>query len=36
MDNGAIVEDGTHSQLIKQKGIYATLWNHQSGGFIDE
>lgn len=35
LDQGRIVEDGTHDQLIKQKGIYAKLWRHQSGGFID-
>ena len=34
LDQGQIVEDGTHDQLIKQKGIYAKLWQHQSGGFI--
>jgi len=36
MDKGKIVEDGTHLQLIKQGGIYAMLWAHQSGGFIEE
>ena len=36
LDKGKIVEDGTHTQLLKQKGIYAKLWAHQSGGFIDE
>jgi ATP-binding cassette subfamily B protein len=36
LDNGKIVEDGTHGQLLKNSGIYATLWNHQSGGFIEE
>ena len=35
LDQGQIVEDGTHDQLIKQKGIYAKLWQHQSGGFIE-
>ena len=35
LDQGQIVEDGTHDQLIKQKGIYAKLWRHQSGGSID-
>lgn len=36
LDNGTIVEDGTHANLLKQNGIYAKLWNHQSGGFIEE
>lgn len=36
MEDGAIIEDGTHDSLISQKGIYAKLWAHQSGGFIEE
>ena len=36
MDKGSIVEDGTHQELIKRGGIYAMLWAHQSGGFIEE
>ncbi len=36
LENGTIVEDGSHDMLIAQKGIYAKLWDHQSGGFIDE
>lgn len=36
LDNGAIVEDGTHTELIAKNGIYASLWAHQSGGFIEE
>ncbi len=34
--NGKVAEDGTHNELLKRKGIYAGLWNHQSGGFIEE
>lgn len=34
MDAGAIVETGTHTQLVEQGGIYSDLWNRQSGGFI--
>ena len=34
MENGAIAEAGTHSQLVAQKGIYADLWTRQSGGFL--
>ena len=36
LDDGKVAEDGTHSALLKQGGIYAALWNHQSGGFIEE
>jgi len=33
-DEGEIVEQGTHQQLIAKNGVYTKLWNHQSGGFI--
>jgi ATP-binding cassette subfamily B protein len=36
LDEGAVVEQGTHAQLIAKKGVYARLWAHQSGGFIEE
>lgn len=36
LENGTIIEDGTHTELLKKKGTYATLWSHQSGGFIEE
>ena len=36
LKNGVIIEDGSHSKLLKQNGTYASLWNHQSGGFIEE
>jgi ATP-binding cassette subfamily B protein len=34
--DGAIAEEGTHTQLLAKKGLYARLWAHQSGGFIEE
>jgi ATP-binding cassette subfamily B protein len=34
MDKGRIVQVGTHQELIKKSGIYADLWEHQSGGYI--
>ncbi len=36
LENGKIIEDSTHAELLKQNGTYAKLWNHQSGGFIEE
>ena len=34
LDDGRIVEEGSHSDLLKQKGLYAAFWNRQSGGFL--
>lgn len=36
LDKGKIIEDGTHSKLLENNGVYAKLWSHQSGGFIEE
>ncbi|QXI26595.1 ABC transporter ATP-binding protein [Pseudomonas vanderleydeniana] len=36
MDDGRIIEQGTHSQLLEKNGTYARLWQHQSGGFLGE
>ena len=36
MDKGAIIEQGTHDELLGQSGAYSKLWKRQSGGFIDE
>jgi ATP-binding cassette subfamily B protein len=34
LDNAQIVERGSHEALLAQGGIYAMLWAHQSGGFL--
>jgi ATP-binding cassette subfamily B protein len=34
LDKGRIVEEGSHSQLLAQGGLYARYWSRQSGGFI--
>jgi len=36
LDDGKIIEQGSHQELLAQKGIYAQLWAHQTGGFIAE
>jgi ATP-binding cassette subfamily B protein len=36
LENGAIIEEGSHAHLVKKRGTYAQLWAHQSGGFIEE
>jgi len=34
MDQGRIVETGTHAELIEAGGVYARLWARQTGGFV--
>jgi len=34
MDKGHIVEEGSHHELLAHGGLYAQLWERQSGGFI--
>jgi len=34
LDDGRIVEEGTHEELLVKGGLYARYWNRQSGGFI--
>ncbi|MGM0983402.1 MAG: ABC transporter ATP-binding protein [Pseudomonadota bacterium] len=34
LDEGQIVESGTHGELLAKGGLYAALWQRQSGGFI--
>ena len=36
LDRGQIIEQGTHDELLRMQGTYARLWNHQSGGFLDD
>ena len=36
LDHGQIAEKGTHHELLRLDGIYARLWQHQSGGFLDD
>lgn len=36
LDQGKIVEQGSHKELIRLNGTYAKLWSHQSGGFMED
>ncbi len=36
LDEGRIIEQGSHQELLQQQGVYAQLWAHQTGGFIGE
>jgi ATP-binding cassette, subfamily B, bacterial len=36
LDQGKIVEEGTHDKLLKHGGLYAELWGHQAGGFLQD
>jgi ATP-binding cassette subfamily B protein len=35
-DNGRIIEDGSHAELLAKRGAYHRLWHKQSGGFLPE
>jgi ATP-binding cassette subfamily B protein len=35
LEDGDIAEMGTHKELIKHNGAYASFWNHQTGGFLE-
>ncbi len=34
IDKGQVIETGTHAELIARGGLYARLWQHQTGGFV--
>lgn len=36
LDEGKIVEDGSHASLLKNKGLYSELWRHQQGDFLED
>lgn len=36
LDDGKIVEQGSHKELLAGNGVYAKLWAHQSGGFLED
>lgn len=36
LDDGKVLEQGSHAELLKTDGIYASLWKRQSGGFLED
>ena len=34
IDDGQIVEEGSHAELLAKSGLYASFWARQSGGFL--
>ena len=36
LEDGKIIEEGSHKELLKKKGSYYRLWSRQSGAFIEE
>jgi len=34
LERGSIIEEGSHAALLHRAGLYASLWAHQSGGFL--
>jgi ABC-type multidrug transport system fused ATPase/permease subunit len=35
LDQGKVIEEGSHDELVAKGGIYAELWSHQSGGYVE-
>ncbi|MEK7569349.1 MAG: ABC transporter ATP-binding protein [Patescibacteria group bacterium] len=35
LEQGKIVEEGTHKELLAKNGVYKDLWDHQTGGFLE-
>ena len=36
LDDGRVAETGSHAALLAQGGLYARMWDRQSGGFVDQ
>ncbi|MEQ1949938.1 ABC transporter ATP-binding protein [Mesorhizobium sp. CN2-181] len=36
MDKGVVIEEGSHDELLARGGVYARLWQRQSGGFLSD
>lgn len=36
LEDGKIIEDGTHEELLGKGGLYSELWSHQSGGYLQD
>jgi ATP-binding cassette subfamily B protein len=36
LEDGKVVEEGSHKELLGENGVYARLWTHQSGGFMED